>query len=128
MKTKTLILICGLPESGKTRLRLALEPLFAGADTSDSIIDAAASVMRCTRDEVIRSKNQLRPLLVAIGDAWVSENPTALVDRAMEKTLFRNPNIAIAGVRRASELDAVREKYGFSGTDVTAIWVDRPGK
>ena len=54
----------------------------------------------------------------------VRESATMLVDRAIERTCYRTPVVAVAGVRRVSELEAVKEKYGRS-THVTAVWVHR---
>lgn len=125
MNTKKLIIICGLPKSGKTLFRKTLEPLIAGEDTSTEILHLAAGILRTTTAKILEHKELHRPLLVAIGDAIVAENPTGLVDRALERTFYKTPVLAVAGVRRPEELQAVREKYGSVGVDVVSVWINR---
>lgn len=59
----------------------------------------------------------IRELLVALGDAVNSVNPTFLVDRCFERGLVAT------GVRRKSELRAIRKKY----PDALVVYIDREG-
>lgn len=126
MKTTHLILLCGKPRSGKTTVKSGFLPLVCGADTSTYIINSLAKTLNIDSKKILENKEKYRDLLKTLGDAIYAENPTELVEQAMDSTMYKTPWLCIAGVRRADELQATREKFARAGTVVTAIWCSRP--
>jgi hypothetical protein len=109
------ILIAGLPRHGKTYVADRLSKMLGvkWRNTSDLIKD---ELSRERPEWVHGDKEEIRPLLIKIGDDLCRNDPGAIV-----KTLFGQGYQIIAGIRKPDELNRLLHLDPF------VIWVDRPG-
>lgn len=110
------IIICGKPRHGKDTFGdyLATCTGLLKGSTSSIVYDALAEELGADVETLLSGdKEELRPKLVAKGNALCAENPTYLVD-----TLWQRGCRIIVGVRRVAEITATRYPC-----DV--VWVNR---
>jgi len=118
-RKNALLLIAGLPTSGKTEFGSAFAAVTGrtAGSPSDIIYRELAEEMGVTVPDLHRiPKETLRPELIRVGDRITAEDPAALI-----KMLASSGVTVISGIRKKRELAAVRSKY----PDAVIVWIYR---
>lgn len=119
------VIVTGRPHVGKTTFGEAItaETGLLSGDTSSELYAAA---YRTLGEDIMKiPKEELRPLLVKIGNDLTDRDPAVL-----SRNLIAKGKKVIVGVRRKSELDAVRKLITKEMSPrqglVYVVWLERP--
>lgn len=117
----TIILIGGLPRHGKSTLAALLATFtgFAWCDCSFVIYEELALAEGVSIAALkARDKNALRADLIRTGDQLCEANPAYLAEALINRGIR-----IVSGIRRVSEMEALKEKYGDQYKILT-LWVE----
>jgi hypothetical protein len=140
-----LYVFVGYPGHGKTTARNYFCQFtgLKGGSCSDVIIDLYTSLTGWTKEEVLADKAQVRPVLVSLGDFLCGDGSNlALLTKdggakavhppfergpaALSMQLYEAGVRAIDGVRRASEMVALKSEMEKRGVPVFVVHVRKP--
>lgn len=120
------ILIIGPAQHGKSTVGAGLADVLdvQRGSCSDIILEHLCTALDHVlprwgwRDSILEHKEEMRPLLIAMGDYLCKADPSALAGELYDR------GVAIVdGVRRREEFDQIVSKY-----NPTVFWVERAGQ
>ncbi len=131
MPTRVLIVI-GRPRVGKSTLRHRFESLLhvLGGSCSDAILPVASRTLGKSEEHILSRKEAYRPLLAALGDALVLDDPSYLARTVYHRGqpgMTMPGTFILDGVRRQHELQEFRDYLDRIGVAHRTVWLSRPG-